>query len=203
MTDTFRTLLQPSTSLFKDKGSKFLSFAYPVSSEEEIKKILSDLRKEYHDARHVCFAWVLNPDGSHFRSSDDGEPSGTAGKPILGQIQSNKLTQILIVVVRYFGGTLLGTAGLVIAYRTAAMDAIAQGQIIEKNEEDRVRLFFPYESMNSIMKIMKENQLDPSLESFETECLIEVNVRKSLTALIKKKIMILEKVRIEISDNNS
>ncbi|MDP2112754.1 MAG: YigZ family protein, partial [Bacteroidota bacterium] len=130
MEDTYKTIEKPSEGLFKDKGSKFISFAFPVNSEDEIKDIVQSIKKEHHSARHHCYAWRLGADHLHFRANDDGEPSSTAGKPILGQIQSFDLTNILIVVVRYFGGTLLGVSGLINAYRSAALDAINQAEIV-------------------------------------------------------------------------
>ena len=132
MEDTYKTIEKPSEGLFKDKGSKFISFAFPVDNEEEIKEIVQSIKKEHHSARHHCYAWRLGADQLLFRANDDGEPSSTAGKPILGQIQSFDLTNILIVVVRYFGGTLLGVSGLINAYRNAALDAINQAEIVEK-----------------------------------------------------------------------
>lgn len=173
---SYQTIKNPSQGLFKDRGSKFLSFAFPVSNEDEIKKILDKLRAEYHDARHHCFAWRLGPEKEHFRTGDDGEPSGTAGKPVLGQIQKNDLTNILIVVVRYFGGTLLGTGGLVNAYRSAAADAIMKSKIITRATEEILELKFPYSSMSQVMKVLKEEQAEQLEQDFKTDCKIRVRL---------------------------
>ena len=152
MEDTYKTIEKPSEGLFKDKGSKFISLAFPVNSEEEIKEIVQSIKKEHHSARHHCYAWRLGADQLHFRANDDGEPSSTAGKPILGQIQSFDLTNILIVVVRYFGGTLLGVSGLINAYRSAALDAINQAEIVEKLVEKWLLVDFDYGAMNEDRK---------------------------------------------------
>lgn len=177
MEDTYKTIAKPSEGLFKDKGSKFMSFAFPVESEDEIRNIVLLLRKEHHSARHHCYAWRLGYDKSVFRANDDGEPSSTAGKPILGQIQSFDLTNILIVVVRYFGGTLLGVSGLINAYRNAASDAILQAEIIEKLVEKQLLIEFDYAVINEVMKIFKEEKLQQNEPQFDLRCQIKTQIR--------------------------
>jgi len=177
MVDTFKTISKPSEGLFKDKGSKFMSFAFPVESEDEIRNIVQLLRKEHHSARHHCYAWRLGYDKSVFRANDDGEPSSTAGKPILGQIQSFDLTNILIVVVRYFGGTLLGVSGLINAYRNAAYDAIIQAEIIEKLVEKQLLIEFDYSVLNEVMKIFKEEKLTQNEPQFDLRCQLKTQIR--------------------------
>ena len=175
-TDCYKSIAAPSKGIFKDKGSKFLAFAYPVESEEEAKAIISNLKREYFDARHHCYAWRLGLLGDRWRANDDGEPSSTAGKPILGQIVSNGLSDILIVVVRYFGGTLLGTSGLINAYKSASADAIAAAKVAEKIATARYRINFDYAQMNAVMKIMKDFHLPVELPSFGDECTLETSV---------------------------
>src|SRR5690554_2132633 len=155
MPDTYLTLKSQSQGLYKEKGSKFLAFAYPVDNEEEIKEILETLKKQYHDARHHCYAYILGKDGQNFRANDDGEPGHSAGDPILGQIRSNNLTNTLIVVVRYFGGTKLGVGGLVTAYKTAATEAILANEIITETVTLKVNFQFDYIDMNEVMRIIK------------------------------------------------
>lgn len=175
-TDCYKSIAAPSKGIFKDKGSKFLAFAYPVESEEEAKAIISNLKKEYFDARHHCYAWRLGLLGDRWRANDDGEPSSTAGKPILGQIVSNDLSDILIVVVRYFGGTLLGTSGLINAYKSASADAIAAAKVAEKIATVRYRISFDYARMNAVMKCLKDFLLPVELPSFGDECTLETSV---------------------------
>lgn len=177
MTDSYLTIAKPVEGLFKDKGSKFLAFAYPVSSEEEIKEYVQTLKKEHFQARHHCFAWRLGADKTQFRANDDGEPSSTAGKPILGQIQRLDLTNILIVVVRYFGGTLLGVSGLINAYRAAAADALAHAEIIEKLVEVPFWVEFDYLNMNRVMKIFKDENLPQEKSEFDLRCRIKTSIR--------------------------
>ncbi|MCW0482222.1 IMPACT family protein [Gaoshiqia sediminis] len=178
MTDSYLTIAKPVEGLFKDKGSKFLAFAYPVSSEEEIKEYVQTLKKEHFQARHHCFAWRLGADKTQFRANDDGEPSSTAGKPILGQIQRLDLTNILIVVVRYFGGTLLGVSGLINAYRAAAADTLAHAEIIEKLVEVPFWVEFDYLNMNSVMKIFKDENLPQEKNEFDLRCRIKTSIRQ-------------------------
>jgi uncharacterized YigZ family protein len=172
MCDIYKTIQEPSEGVYKEKGSRFLAFAYPVSNEGQIKEQLAVLRKKYHDARHHCYAWRLEPALTHYRINDDGEPSGTAGKPIFGQIVSRDLTDVLVVVVRYFGGTKLGVSGLIQAYRKAAADALDQSKIIERKVFDRIKVEFAYQQMNQVMKIIKDKQLDFEDQLFDMECSI-------------------------------
>jgi len=178
--DTYKTIAAESKGLFRDRGSRFIAIAKPVSSQEEIKTILEDLRREYHDARHHCFAWMLTPDRQVMRVSDDGEPSGTAGRPIMGQINSHGLTNILVVVIRYFGGTLLGVSGLINAYRSAAEDALANARIIEKHVTESWLVTFPYTSMNDVMKVLKDEGCGQHAHDYTGEkCSAEISFRAS------------------------
>ena len=176
-TDSYRTIKTLSQGIFKDKGSKFISFAYPVSEQESIKPIIDDLKKKYHDARHYCYAYTIGYQRENYRVNDDGEPSGTAGKPILGQINSACLTNVLIVVVRYFGGTLLGTSGLINAYKCAAADAINSAEITELFVKDYYQIKFPYESLSQVMKILKEENTGLTNQSFDINCSIIIDFR--------------------------
>lgn len=196
--DTYKTIKDPSTGLYKEKGSKFLGFAFPVSDEKEIRDILLKLRKEHHSARHHCFAWRLGPEIEEYRINDDGEPSGTAGRPIFNQIKAHELTNILIVVVRYFGGILLGTSGLTNAYKQAALDAIQQGEIIEQVVEDLIEVQFDYSAMNEYMHIVKEMQLKQVKADFHLECNAVLSVRKRLTGLVLEKMNSVEKIKAAV-----
>lgn len=178
--DTFRSIAGPSTGLFKDNGSRFIALAYPVSTEDEIKSIVASLRKEYHDARHHCYAYRLGYMRDIYRANDDGEPSSSAGRPILGQIDSLELSDTLVVVVRYFGGIKLGIPGLIRAYRSSAADALANAEIVEKTATQRYRLTFGYLEMNSVMKTLKDLGLQASKQDFGMECTLETDVRLSL-----------------------
>jgi uncharacterized YigZ family protein len=177
--DTYRTISQPSVGLFKDRGSKFISCAYPLNSESEAKNLIAGLRAEHAKARHFCWALRLSPDRSIFRLNDDGEPSGTAGRPILNTLLSADLTNILIVVVRYFGGTLLGVPGLINAYKTAAQDAIANAVVLEKTLNDVYRLSFDYLNINEVMKVIKDENLLITHQKFDNTCSMEISIRKS------------------------
>ncbi|MDF1574356.1 MAG: YigZ family protein [Bacteroidales bacterium] len=170
MKDLYLTIQGPSEGIYKEKGSKFLAFAYPLDHEEGIKQQLAGLKKMYHDARHHCFAWRLGPGLTRYRVSDDGEPSGSAGKPIYGQIISRELSDLLVVVVRYFGGTKLGVGGLINAYRSAAADALDQNSCIERRVYDRLRVEFKYDCMNAVMKVIKELELDIEEQEFDLNC---------------------------------
>ncbi|MFN0173395.1 MAG: IMPACT family protein [Saprospiraceae bacterium] len=181
MTDSYRTIAAPSSGEFKDRGSKFIAFAWPVRSELEALQHLENLRKEHFKARHHCFAWRFEPDGSRFRSNDDGEPSGTAGRPILGQIDSFTLTYVVVVVVRYFGGTLLGTSGLINAYREAAAEALRNAEVIECLVKDFFLLDFDYALMPDVMNAVKKLELEVLRQSFEERGQIEIGIRQSET----------------------
>ena len=177
--DCYKSISSPSKGIYKDKGSKFLSFAFPVETEDQVKSIIDNLRKEYFDARHHCYAWRLGPQGERWRANDDGEPSSTAGKPIYGQILSNNLSDILIVVVRYFGGILLGTSGLIVAYKSASADAIANASVVEKIATARYRIEFDYSQMNAVMKCLKDFHISPRNSIFDNLCSLEVDIRLS------------------------
>lgn len=176
--DTFLTLGGPSESLHKVKGSKHFGYAFPVQSEDQIKFHLDELRKTHHTARHHCYAWRLGAAMTHFRANDDGEPPNSAGKPILGQIQSFELTDVMIVVVRYFGGTKLGVGGLIDAYRTAACMAIEAGEIVERQVTVTLKVDFAYIAMGAVMKVLKDYCLEFGAHTFDLECSLQVSIRK-------------------------
>ena len=177
--DEYKTITAPSQGSFRDRGSKFLAFAIPAASETEVKQQLEILRKKYYDATHHCYAYVLGFDKSGYRINDDGEPSGTAGRPIHGQILSKDLTNILIVVVRYYGGTNLGVPGLINAYKTAALDALTNANIVTRVVKELYQLEFPYEAMNEVMKIIKDEILEVINNEFGTKCVIRLAIRHS------------------------
>ena len=170
MIDEYRTIKSGGEGYYTEKRSKFLAFAHHVSTVDEIKELLAGYRKKYYDARHVCYAYMLGPERTEFRANDDGEPSSTAGKPILGQINSFELTNIVIVVIRYFGGIKLGTSGLIVAYREAAKLAIEAGEILECHEQARLSFTFPYLSMNDVMKVVKKSDLKVIEQAFDNVC---------------------------------
>ena len=196
--DAYKTIAAPSEGLYKEKGSKFLAFAYPVHNLDDIKVHLEQLRKDYFDARHHCYAYILGPRKDAFRANDDGEPSGTGGRPIHGQLLSADLTDTLIVVVRYFGGILLGASGLANAYKTAARDAIDHATIIEKTIDARYRLGFEYVAMNDVMRILKDYDLKPENPQYDMDCSLEVSIRQSLSVRFYDDIKELRTVRIEV-----
>ncbi len=179
MEDTYRTITSQSEGLYKEKGSKFIAFAFPVQTEEQIKDYITLLKDEYFDARHHCYAYILGAQKDKFRMNDDGEPSSTAGKPIYGQILSNDLTDILIVVIRYFGGTKLGVPGLINAYKTAAADAIANAEIVERTVNRIFTIQYDYIEMNSVMKVIKECNPDVLERRFENLCTMVLSIRES------------------------
>ena len=195
--DTYRTLAAPSEGFYKEKGSKFLAFAFPVVSLDEVKAHLERLRKDYFDARHHCYAYILGADKAAWRANDDGEPSGTGGRPIYGQLLSADLTDTLIVVVRYFGGVLLGASGLANAYKTAARDAIANATVVEKTIDVVYRLHFEYALMNDVMRIIKEFGLTPRNQDFGLDCKLQVNVRRSQSVRLYDAFAQLRGVKIE------
>ncbi|TFH21809.1 MAG: YigZ family protein [Bacteroidia bacterium] len=198
MTDLYRTIENHSEGIYKEKGSKFLAFAYPVSSEEEISQYQADLRKQYHDARHHCYAWRLGPEKLVYRVNDDGEPSGSAGKPIFGQIQSRDLSDILVVVVRYFGGTLLGVGGLIRAYRSAASDALDHNSIIERRVFDKMKLDFAYVHMNSVMKLIKDLHLEFENQLFDLDCSLILRVWKRKSEQVLHEFSKIEGCKISL-----
>ena len=180
MSDIYKSISSASEGLFKDNGSRLIALAYPVESEDEVREIVAGLRKEYHDARHHCYAYRIGKDGSTWRASDDGEPSGSAGRPILGQIDSAGLSDCLVVVVRYFGGIKLGIPGLIRAYKTSTADALANAQVTEKIAGAWHRIRFTYEQMPQVMKVVKDLDLPQRGRDFSTECSLELRVRDSL-----------------------
>ncbi len=177
--DSYKSIASPSDGLFKDNGSRFIARAYPVETEEEVKEIVAALKKEYYDARHHVYAYRLGYLGDKFRANDDGEPSGSSGRPVLGQIDSCGLSDILVVVIRYFGGIKLGIPGLIRAYKTSTADALANAQIIEKIASRHFRVHFGYMSMNGVMKVMKDMGLEQKNQKFDMECSLETTVRLS------------------------
>jgi uncharacterized YigZ family protein len=178
--DTYLTIARDSAGFYKEKGSKFLAFAYPVSDEESVRTRIADLKKKYYDARHYCYAYIMGFEGDNYRANDDGEPGHSAGDPILGQIRSNELTDTLIVVVRYFGGTKLGVGGLIHAYKTAAADAIQNNQIVEKLIFKELRIKFEYPQMNVVMKLVKDHGLQIIDQKLEMSCEMMLGVRLSM-----------------------
>lgn len=196
MDDTYRTIRDLSEGYYTEKRSRFLSFALPVRTPDEVKTQVDAYRKKYYDARHVCWAYMLGPDRSTFRANDDGEPSSTAGKPILGQINSNNLTDILIIVVRYFGGIELGTSGLIVAYRTAAAEAIAAAHIEERTVDETITITFEYPHLNSVMRIVKEDKPDVLAQSFELTCDMTLRIRQSRMDALKSRLLKVDSLRI-------
>ncbi len=189
ITDEYFTIKDNiSEGFYSEKRSKFLAFAFHVTTEEEIKEIVSEYRKKYYDARHVCWAYMLGAQRTDFRANDDGEPSSTAGKPILGQINKNELTDILIIVVRYYGGVNLGTSGLIVAYRTAAAEAIANAEVIKLYDEEVVTYDFPYVMMNDVMKIIKDMSPRIVNQTYDNTCEIQLSIRKSQAPLLKSRL---------------
>lgn len=189
ITDEYFTIKDNiSKGFYSEKRSKFLAFAFHVTTEEEIKEIVSEYRKKYYDARHVCWAYMLGAQRTDFRANDDGEPSSTAGKPILGQINKNELTDILIIVVRYYGGVNLGTSGLIVAYRTAAAEAIANAEVIKLYDEEVVTYDFPYVMMNDVMKIIKDMSPRIVNRTYDNTCEIQLSIRKSQAPLLKSRL---------------
>lgn len=177
--DIYTTIRKISKGIYKEKGSRFLSFAYPMTDEEKVKPVIDKIRKEHHEARHHCYAYMIGSERTVWRSNDDGEPSGTAGRPILGQINSFGLTNILIIVSRYFGGTLLGTSGLINAYKSAAASAIQNAGIIECTIQELYEIIFPFMSMNDVMKILKQDNIGQSEQKFDNECRMKISFRSS------------------------
>jgi len=188
MSDTYLTIQDKSEGIYTEKRSKFLAFAHPVETIDEIKDLLTDYKKKYYDARHVCYAYMLGPERADFRANDNGEPSSTAGKPILGQINSRELTNILVVVIRYFGGVKLGTSGLIVAYREAAAEALSAATVIEKTIEETVTFTFPYVMMNSVMRVVKE--LNPRIveQKYDEMCIITLAIKRSMAPMLEERL---------------
>jgi uncharacterized YigZ family protein len=195
MSDTFRTIKNISKSIYTEKRSKFLAFAIPVESVEEVKAIVSEYQKEYYDARHVCYAYMLGAERLDFRANDNGEPSGTAGKPSLGQINSNELTNILVIVVRYFGGIKLGTSGLIVAYRQAAADAIAEAEVVEKTVDEDISFIFEYPFLNDVMRIVKEENPQIISQGYDSDCTMTLRIRKGMIPKLKSRLEKVETLR--------
>jgi len=186
--DSFRTISKEGEGYYTEKRSKFLAFAHHVECIDDVKELLAHYKKKYFDARHVCYAYMLGAERTDFRANDDGEPTNTAGKPILGQINSNELTEVLVVVVRYYGGVNLGTGGLIVAYREAAADAIRNSEIIDKVVEEQVDFEFPYVMMNQVMKVVKDMQPRVLSQNYDNTCLISLSIRKSLAEQLKVRL---------------
>ena len=194
--DTYKTIIGVAEGIYTEKRSKFIAIAIPVHTVEEIKQHLDIYQKKYYDARHVCYAYMLGHERKDFRANDNGEPSGTAGKPILGQINSNGLTDILIVVVRYFGGIKLGTSGLIVAYKPAAAEAIANATIIEKTVDDEIAVAFEYPFMNDVMRIVKEEEPEILEQSYDMDCLMKLRIRRSMMGKLRARLEKVETARI-------
>lgn len=194
--DTYKTIIGVAEGIYTEKRSKFIAIAIPVHTVEEIKQHLDIYQKKYYDARHVCYAYMLGHERKDFRGNDNGEPSGTAGKPILGQINSNGLTDILIVVVRYFGGIKLGTSGLIVAYKAAAAEAIANATIIEKTVDDEIAVAFEYPFMNDVMRIVKEEEPEILEQSYDMDCLMKLRIRRSMMGKLRARLEKVETARI-------
>ena len=186
--DIYYTLREPSEGLYREKMSKFISFAIPVQTASEAKERIAEIANKYHDARHVCWAYMVGPARTDFLSSDNGEPSGTAGKPILGQINSFNLTNIVIVVVRYFGGIKLGTSGLIVAYREAAREAITSGEIIECHQQAEISFTFPYMVMNDVMKIAKRSDVTVLSQQFDNTCSLLIRFNADLESELRSRL---------------
>ena len=195
--DVYKTITESAEGYINEKKSKFLSFIFPISSVEDTKEILDEYRKKYYDARHVCWAYMLGHEREEFRFNDDGEPSGTAGKPILGQINSSELTNVLIIVVRYFGGTLLGTGGLIRAYKAASAVAIAEANIIEKTVDDKIKIHFEYVLLNDVMRVLKQFESVKWSQDFRESCQMELVVRRSLSPQLIEMLSSIYGVEIE------
>ena len=192
MLDTFKTIAAIAEGTYSEKRSKFLAFAIPVQSVDEVKALVAEYQKRYYDARHACYAYMLGAERTDFRANDNGEPSGTAGKPILGQINSYGLTNILIIVVRYFGGIKLGTSGLIVAYRQAAIEALENAQIIEKTVDDDITFSFEFPMMNAVMKVVKD--LNPQIlsQGYDTNCTMSLRIRRGMMPQLRERLSKVE-----------
>jgi uncharacterized YigZ family protein len=196
MSDFYKTLKEPCEGLYKEKMSKFISFAHPVNTAEEAKEIIKRYQKEYFDARHVCWAYMIGAARTEYQSNDNGEPSGTAGKPILGQINSFELTNVVIVVIRYFGGIKLGTSGLIVAYREAAAEAIRNGEIIECHEQAFVEFLFPYLAMNDVMKVIKNSDVEIMEQIFDNSCQMKLAIRADHADALRTRLADIDGVSV-------
>lgn len=196
-TDIYRTIKDVASGEYSEKRSKFLAFAHPVINVDEVKELVDYYQKKYYDARHCCYAYMLGPERKDFRANDNGEPSGTAGKPILGQINSNQLTDILIVVIRYFGGIKLGTSGLIQAYKAAAIEVIQAADIIEKTIDEDVTFFFEYPFMNQVMRIVKEEEPIIISQGYDNDCSMTLRIRKGCMSRLKSRLEKVETLRFD------
>ena len=196
MSDFYKTLKDPCEGLYKEKMSKFISFAHPVNTAEGAKEIIKRYQKEYFDARHVCWAYMIGAARTEYQSNDNGEPSGTAGKPILGQINSFELTNVVIVVIRYFGGIKLGTSGLIVAYREAAAEAIRNGEIIECHEQAFVEFLFPYLAMNDVMKVIKNSDVEIMERIFDNSCQMKLAIRADHADALRTRLADIDGVSV-------
>lgn len=196
MSDFYKTLKEPCEGLYKEKMSKFISFAHPVNTAEEAKEIIKRYQKEYFDARHVCWAYMIGAARTEYQSNDNGEPSGTAGKPILGQINSFELTNVVIVVIRYFGGIKLGISGLIVAYREAAAEAIRNGEIIECHEQAFVEFLFPYLAMNDVMKVIKNSDVEIMEQIFDNSCQMKLAIRADHADALRTRLADIDGVSV-------
>ena len=199
--DSYLTLAAPAEAYNRERSSKFLSYAYPVENEEQIREALEALRKRYFDATHHCYAWRLGPHGEQFRANDDGEPSGTAGRPILGQMLSVGVTNCLVVVVRYFGGTKLGVPGLIAAYKEATQEVLAAAEIVERTVDNRLTIRFPYIAMNDVMKAVKEEQPRIEEQLFDNLCTMRLRIRQSQSERLEGKLRKVEGADVEVEYN--
>jgi len=195
--DTYKTIESLSEAIYTEKRSKFIALAIPVCTIEEVKEHLAIYQKKYYDARHLCYAYMLGAERKDFRANDNGEPSGTAGKPILGQINSNGLTDILILVVRYFGGIKLGTSGLIVAYRAAAAEAISLATVLEKTIDEEVSFLFEYPFMNEVMRIVKEEEPTIVSQGYDSDCSMTLRIRRSKMLRLKERLIKVETLRID------
>lgn len=195
--DVYRTIVAPAEGIYTEKRSKFIAIALPVRTVDEVKVLLEEYQKKYYDARHVCYAYMLGPQRKDFRANDNGEPSGTAGKPILGQINSNELTDILIIVVRYFGGIKLGTSGLIVAYKAAAAEALAVAEVVEKTVDECIRFWFEYPFMNDVMRVVKEEGPEIVEQGYDMDCRMTLRIRSSLMPRLRARLEKVETLRIE------
>ena len=193
--DVYKTIVDKAEAIYTEKRSKFIAIALPVRSLDEVKLYLEEYQKKYYDARHVCYAYMLGHERTNFRANDNGEPSGTAGKPILGQINSNELTDILIIVVRYFGGIKLGTSGPIVAYRTAAAEAIANATTIEKTVDEDVEITFEYPFMNDVMRVVKEENPSIVSQSYDMDCVMTLRIRRLLMPRLRARLEKVETLR--------
>ena len=194
--DSYKTIAAIAEGTYTEKRSKFLAFALPVETVDEVKRYVAEYQKRYYDARHACYAYMLGAERTDFRANDNGEPSGTAGKPILGQINSYGLTNILIIVVRYFGGIKLGTSGLIVAYRQAAIEALENAQIIEKTVDDDITFTYEFPMMNAVMKIVKDMNPQIISQGYDTDCTMTLRIRRGLMPQLRERLLKVDGLRV-------